>query len=97
MLGVVAMAGVGLYFFSQHINTKAASPANAAQDFEQVKARFADEKPLIELDEHGRYLRSHTDRKPPPTRRHLNRSTSSRSIQTTGGSSASTFRSGWCG
>ena len=65
VLGVVAMAGVGVYFFSQHINTKAASPANAARDFEQVKAQFANEKPLIELDEHGRYLRSHTNRKPP--------------------------------
>jgi hypothetical protein len=65
ILGVVAMAGVGLYFFSQHIDTRAASPANAAHDFERVKARFTGQKPLIELDEHGRYLRSHTDRKPP--------------------------------
>jgi hypothetical protein len=65
VLGVVAMAGVGLYFFSQHIDTKAASPANAAHDFDQVKARFVGQKPLIELDQHGRYLRSHTDRMPP--------------------------------
>lgn len=65
VLGVVAMAGIGVYFFSQHIDTKTASPANAAHDFEQVKLRFADQKPLIELDEHGRYLRSHTGRKPP--------------------------------
>ena len=65
VLGVVAMAGVGLYFFSQHINTKAASPATAAHEFEQVKVRFTGQKPLIELDEHGRYLRSHTDRTPP--------------------------------
>ncbi len=66
VLGVVAMAGIGLYFFSQHVETRAASPANAAHDFEQVKARFAGQKPLIELDEHGRYLRSNTDRTPPP-------------------------------
>jgi hypothetical protein len=65
VLGVVAMAGVGVYFFSHHIATKTASPANAAHDFEQAKARFANQKPLIELDEHGRYLRSHTNRKPP--------------------------------
>jgi hypothetical protein len=65
VLGVVAMAGVGVYFFSQHIDTRTASPANAAHDFEKAKARFADQKPLIELDEHGRYLRSHTNRKPP--------------------------------
>jgi hypothetical protein len=66
LLGIVAMAGAGLYFFSQHIDTRTASPANAAHEFDQVRHRFADQKPLIELDEHGRYLRSHTDRKPPP-------------------------------
>ena len=66
VLCVVAMAGIGLYFFSQHVETRSASPANAARDFEQVKTRFADQKPLIELDDHGRYLRSNTDRTPPP-------------------------------
>jgi hypothetical protein len=65
VLGILAMAGIGLYFFSQHIDTKAVSPANAAHDFEQVKARFVGQKPLIELDAHGRFLRSHTDRTPP--------------------------------
>jgi len=66
ILCVVAMAGVGLYFFSQHVQTRATSPAKAAHDFEQVKIRFAGQKPLIELDDHGRYLRSNTDRTPPP-------------------------------
>jgi flagellar basal body-associated protein FliL len=66
ILGVVAMAGIGLYFFSQHVETRTSSPAKAAQDFDQVKARFQGQKPLIELDEHGRYLRSNTDRTPPP-------------------------------
>ena len=66
VLGVVAMAGIGLYFFSQHVETRTVSAASAARDFEQVKLRFAGEKPLIELDEHGRYLRSNTDRTPPP-------------------------------
>jgi hypothetical protein len=66
VLCVVAMAGVGIYYFSQHVQTRAASPANAAHDFEQIKLRFAGQKPLIELDEHGRYLRSNTDRTPPP-------------------------------
>lgn len=65
LLGIVAMAGAGLYFFSQHIDTRTASPANAAHEFDQIRHRFADQKPLIELDAHGRYLRSHTDRKPP--------------------------------
>ena len=66
VLGVIALAGVGLYFFSQHIETKAASPTQAARDFEQVTVRFSGQKPLIELDERGRYLRSHTDRQVPP-------------------------------
>lgn len=65
VLGIVAMAGVGLYFVSQHFDTRAASPANAARQFEQVKAKFTGQKPLIELDERGNYLRSHTDRTPP--------------------------------
>jgi hypothetical protein len=69
ILGVVAMAGLGLYFFSQHIDTKTASPAAAARDFEQVKRQFSGQKPLIELDEHGRYLRSNSDRQPPQNAR----------------------------
>ncbi len=65
ILGIVAIAGIGVYYFSQHIDTKTASPANAAREFDQVKAQFTGQKPLIELDERGRYLRSHTSRKPP--------------------------------
>ena len=73
ILGVIAMAGIGLYFFSRHIDTQAVSPAVAARDFERVTARFTGQKPLIELDDRGRYLRSNTDRaaavdaKPPDT------------------------------
>lgn len=66
ILCVIAMAGIGLYFFSQHLDTKAASPAVAARDFEQVTNRFTGQKPLIELDERGRYLRANTDRQAPP-------------------------------
>lgn len=65
ILGLVAMAGVGLYFASQHIQTREASPAVAARDFDEVKKLFADQKPLIEMDERGRFLRSNTDRQPP--------------------------------
>jgi hypothetical protein len=65
ILGVVAMAGVGLYFFSQHVQTRTVSAGNASHDFDQVRRRFEGQKPLIELDQHGRYLRSHVDRKPP--------------------------------
>ena len=57
MLGLVAMAGVGFYFASQHIDTRRASPANAAKEFEAVRARFTGQPPLIELDDHGRFVR----------------------------------------
>jgi hypothetical protein len=66
ILGIVAMAGIGLYFFTQHIETSQASPATAAQQFDDVKKRFGDQTPLIELDERGRFLKSNTDRQPPP-------------------------------
>jgi flagellar basal body-associated protein FliL len=66
ILGVVAMAGMGLYFFSQHIRTEAASPSIATREFAQVTARFTGQKPLIELDDRGHYLRSNTERPAPP-------------------------------
>ena len=53
ILGVVAMAGVGLYFFSQHVQTRSVSVGSAARDFDQVRRRFEGQKPLIELDQHG--------------------------------------------
>jgi hypothetical protein len=62
ILGAVAVAGTGYYFFRQHFDTKVTSPANAAVEFEQVKAQFTGQKPLIELDERGRFLRANPDR-----------------------------------
>jgi hypothetical protein len=62
VLGVIAMAGVGIYFFSQHIDTSSASPTVAAREFEEVRKRFEQQKPLIELDERGRFLRANPDR-----------------------------------
>ncbi|HMF58816.1 MAG TPA: hypothetical protein VK595_00510 [Vicinamibacterales bacterium] len=66
ILGIIAMAGIGIYFFSQHIETRSETPAGAARSFEQISTRFTGQKPLIELDERGHYLRSNTDRKPAP-------------------------------
>jgi hypothetical protein len=65
ILCVIAVAGVGLYFFSQHVHTRTASPTNAAHEFEQIETRFTGQKPLIELDDRGHYLRANTDRTPP--------------------------------
>jgi hypothetical protein len=62
ILGLVAMAGVGFYFVTKYIDTSEASPAMAAQQFDAVKAGFGDQKPLVELDSHGQFLRANTDR-----------------------------------
>jgi hypothetical protein len=59
---VVAMAAAGFYFFSQHFNTKVVSNVTAAQEFDGVRRQFAGQKALIELDEHGQFLRANTDR-----------------------------------
>jgi hypothetical protein len=65
ILGVITMAGVGIYFFSQHIDTRSASPSVAAKDFDEVRRRFNGQKPLIELDDRGRFLRANPDRPSP--------------------------------
>ncbi len=62
ILGAVAVAGMGYYFFTKHFDTKVTSPASATVEFETVKAQFTGQKPLIELDERGRFLRANPDR-----------------------------------
>lgn len=62
VLGLVAVAGLGFYFASQHIETRAVSPGRAAKDFDSIRARFAGQVPIIELDDRGRFIRAHTDR-----------------------------------
>lgn len=68
ILGLVALAGIGFYFASQHIETQAVSAADAASKFDEVRARFKGQPPLIELDDRGRFLRAHTNR---PTASHV--------------------------
>jgi hypothetical protein len=63
ILCLVAVAGVGFYYASQHIQTRAASPESAARDFEEIRARFSGQQPLIELDDRGHFVRAHTNRK----------------------------------
>jgi hypothetical protein len=62
ILGLVAIAGVGFYYVSQHVETKHATPATAATEFDAVKAGFAGQKPLVELDNRGQFRRANTDR-----------------------------------
>jgi hypothetical protein len=70
IVGIIAMAAAGMYFFTRHIQMREASPVIAARSFDEVKARFAQQKPLIELDDDGDFLRSNIDRErpadPPP-------------------------------
>lgn len=50
-LGLVAVAGMGVYFVVRQVETQAASPATAEQTFERARERFKDQKPLLELDD----------------------------------------------
>jgi type II secretory pathway pseudopilin PulG len=68
ILGVIAMAAAGLWFVKSHVNIQSATTAVAAADFQTIRARFADQKPLIELDERGNFLHANTDRPASPQR-----------------------------
>ena len=65
ILCVIAMAGAGFYFVSQHFDARTVSSATAADEFEKVRKQFAGQKALIELDERGDFLRANTDRPTP--------------------------------
>ena len=65
ILFVIAIAGAGFYYFTQHINTSRTTVEGAQQEFDAVRARFRGHKPLIELDAKGNFLRSNTDRDAP--------------------------------
>jgi hypothetical protein len=62
ILGVIAMAAAGLWFVKSHVNIQSTTTAVAAADFQSVRARFANQKPLIELDERGNFVHANTDR-----------------------------------
>lgn len=62
ILGVIAMAAAGLWFVKSHVDVRTMTTAVATQDFQAVRQRFATQQPLIELDEHGTFLRANTDR-----------------------------------
>lgn len=62
ILGVVAMAATGLWFLKSHVDIRTTTSAAATEDFQSIRQRFATQKPLIELDEHGSFLRANVDR-----------------------------------
>jgi hypothetical protein len=70
-LALVAVAGMGLYYVAKQVDTVEASPATADQTFEQERARFKDQKPLIELDSDDNVTATHFDERPPAGARKL--------------------------
>ena len=62
ILGVIAMAAAGLWFVKSHVDIRTTTVAVATADFQSIRQRFATQKPLIELDEQGTFLRANTDR-----------------------------------
>jgi hypothetical protein len=62
ILGIVAMAAAGLWFVRSHVDIRPTTVAAASSDFESVRARFSAQRPLIELDERGDFIRANTDR-----------------------------------
>ena len=68
ILGVIAMAAAGLWYVKSHVNIQSATTQVASADFQTIRARFVDQKPLIELDERGNFLHANTDRPAGTTR-----------------------------
>jgi hypothetical protein len=66
MLGVIAVAGVGLYFFSRHVETEAINADDAETRFADVRQRYEKARPLIELDDRGELLRTNPARQASP-------------------------------
>src|SRR3982751_4751879 len=62
ILGVIAMAAAGLWFVKSHVNIQQTTTATADADFQTVRARFANQRPLIELDDRGNFLHANTER-----------------------------------
>ncbi|HVD94282.1 MAG TPA: hypothetical protein VNC21_18425, partial [Vicinamibacterales bacterium] len=62
ILGIIGMAAAGLWFVKSHVDIRSTTSAEATSDFQTIRARFPNQKPLIELDEHGSFLHANTDR-----------------------------------
>jgi hypothetical protein len=62
ILFVIAMAAAGLWFVRSHVEIRPATTAAVTEDFQTIRARFASQKPLIELDERGNVFHANTDR-----------------------------------
>ena len=54
VVGMLAVAGAGVYFVASHIDTRQASSSEAVQAFDRARAPFKEQKPLFELDQRER-------------------------------------------
>jgi hypothetical protein len=54
VLLLIAIAGAGIYFVTSHISTREATSNDAFQTFDTARARFKDQKPLLEIDDRDR-------------------------------------------
>src|SRR5436190_4361124 len=62
ILCLVSLAAAGLWFAKTHIDVRSVSAAVATSDFDRVRQQFTSQKPLIELDDRGHFLRANTNR-----------------------------------
>ena len=62
VLGIITLAAAGLWFVRSHVNVQPTTVAAATSDFQTIRERFANQKPLIELDDHGNFVHANTDR-----------------------------------
>ena len=63
VLCIIAIAGAGMYFVSSHVHAGPSTSADAFRAFDEVHAKFKNEKPVFELDgkEHPRQVRQFSD------------------------------------
>ena len=59
VIGIIAVAGAGVYFVTKQVQVHEATPAKALSLFEKNRERFKGMTPLIELDSDGDIVRSH--------------------------------------
>jgi len=62
ILCVITLAAAGLWFVRTHINVQPTTVAAATSDLQTIRDRFASQKPLIELDDHGNFVHANVDR-----------------------------------
>lgn len=50
LLGLVVIAGAGVYFVAHHVHTEGTSSADAMRSFDAVRATFKEQRALYEID-----------------------------------------------